>query len=84
MNWSAWLKGLGVSVVGAATASAASVVNHRLQNGKDAPPITGASVGLAAAGGAVAAFLGYLVQSPMQQLTPPAAAAPTPASPAQS
>ena len=36
-----------------------------LSKEENAPPITGASVGVATAAGALVALLGYLVQSPL-------------------
>jgi ABC-type Fe3+-siderophore transport system permease subunit len=69
MDLNTWLKGLGAAMLGSAVVTAGGYLQNRLQNGKDAPPITGAAIGLHAGLGAVVALLSYLTQSPLQQPT---------------
>lgn len=64
MNWKAFFQGLGVAVLGGAAASAATVVTNRLGD-KTAPPVTGKTVGAAAASGAVTTLIAYLAKSPL-------------------
>jgi drug/metabolite transporter (DMT)-like permease len=60
----AWLKGLGMAALGGTLMGVNSAMQHRLQNGKDAPPVNGAVVGFNALLGALLAAAAYITSSP--------------------
>lgn len=70
MNWSAWLQGLIAATLGGAASAGAATVSNRVQNGKNAPPITGTSLGISVGVGALVTGIAYILRSPISSPVP--------------